>query len=117
VLQSYRKADAFLFPSRSDVFGLVLVEALGSGLPTISATAPGGVPDLCVAGHNCLLVDGHDAPRWAEQIDRLARDEALRRLLGSNGRRTILCRWTIEHAIDAFIAGLRLGLARSSQIG
>lgn len=41
ILDAYRQADLFLFPTRSDVFGLVLVEAMGAGLATIASTSPG----------------------------------------------------------------------------
>jgi glycosyltransferase involved in cell wall biosynthesis len=110
VLDCYREADAFLFPSRSDVFGLVLVEALGSGLATVTAAAPASTADLAVHEHNCLVVESHDPKVWAEAIPRLTEDGALRRRLAAAGRRTIIGRWTIEHSVDAWIAGLRLAL-------
>ena len=110
VLDCYREADAFLFPSRSDVFGLVLVEALGSGLATITAAAPASTADLAVDERNCLVVDSHDPKVWAEAIRRLAEDAALRRRLAAAGRRTVLGRWTIEHSVEAQIAGFRLAL-------
>jgi glycosyltransferase involved in cell wall biosynthesis len=110
VLECYSEADVFLFPSRSDVFGLALVEAMGSGLPTITAAAPGSVADLAVDGRNCSIVGSHDPRRWADGIRRLVADPALRDVLATSGRQTILRRWTIEHSVDAWIAGLRLGL-------
>jgi hypothetical protein len=114
VLDCYREADAFLFPSRSDVFGLVLVEALGSGLATITATAPASAADLTVHERNCLVVDNHDPRAWAEAIRRLTEDDPLRRRLAAAGRETVLGRWTIEHSVDAWIAGFRLALLRAS---
>jgi glycosyltransferase involved in cell wall biosynthesis len=111
VLHCYRDADAFLFPSsRADIFGLVLVEALGSGLATITAAAPGGTADLALHERNCLVVDRHDPPAWAEAIRRLVEDAPLRRRLAAAGRETVLGRWTIEHSVDAWIAGFRLAL-------
>jgi glycosyltransferase involved in cell wall biosynthesis len=110
VLACYHEADAFLFPSRSDVFGLVLVEALGSGLATITAAAPASVADLAVHEGNCLVVDGDDPKRWAEAISRLVQDAPLRRRLAASGRRTIQGRWTIEHSVEAQLAGFRLAL-------
>ena len=35
-------ADIFLFPSRYDIFGLVIVEAMGAGLATVVLRSPGG---------------------------------------------------------------------------
>jgi len=117
VLACYREADAFLFPSRSDVFGLVLVEALGSGLPTITSAAPAGVFDLAVGGRNCMVVDSPTPASWAEGIGELVMGPGLRATLGEMGRRTVLRRWTIEHSVDAWLAGLRLGALRRGQGG
>ena len=46
----YAESDVFLFPSRSDVFGLVLVEAMSRGLPSVVSSAVGAVPDVAVPG-------------------------------------------------------------------
>lgn len=114
VLECYREADIFLFPSRSDVFGLTLVEALGGGLATITAAAPGAVPDLAVDGHNCLIVEEHDPELWARAIRTLADDVVLRRTLAERGRQTVIRRWTMEHSVDAWLAGVRLGLLQAA---
>jgi len=110
VREAYRAADVVAFPTRFDIFGLVLVEALGSGRATIVSSAAGAVADLCVAQRNSLVVDGHDPQPWADAIRRLVVDAPLRAALGEAGRRTIAGRWTIDHAIDAMVAGLRLGV-------
>lgn len=110
VLDAYRAADLFLFPTRSDIFGLVLVEAMGAGLPTIASTAPGAIADLAVPDENCVLVDGEDPAAWAQAIRRLAGDPSRRAQLGDAARRTVLRRWTLAHETDAWMAGLRLGV-------
>jgi len=104
----YSESDVYLFPTRSDVFGLALQEAMASGLAVAVSSNPGAVADLCVPGRNCIVVDGHRPELWAEAIRTLVVDRNLRRSLASNARRTIESRWTIEHSADAFVAGLRL---------
>jgi glycosyltransferase involved in cell wall biosynthesis len=104
-----QEADVLLFPTRADVFGLVLVEAMGAGVAPIVARRAGAVDDLSVDGHNAIVIDSHDAQKWATAIDELAADRVLATELGFNARRTVEARWTIEHGVDAMIAGLRLG--------
>ena len=108
VQSTYGDADVFLFPSRFDVFGLVLVEAMAAGLTCIVSRVPGAVDDLCVAGRNAIIVDGHDPDRWAEAIRRVVRDPARSAGLGAVAAATIRQRWTLHHAADAMIAGFRL---------
>lgn len=113
VTQAYEEADVFLFPTRADVFGLVLAEAMGAGLATIVSAAAGAVPDLAVDGSTCIVVDDLRPESWAEAIKRLSEDEELRSRLGSRAREVIGQRWTIAHSADAFVAGLRLGMLSS----
>jgi glycosyltransferase involved in cell wall biosynthesis len=104
------RADIFLFPTRSDIFGLALVEAMGAGVCAAVSPAPGAVADLCIDRNNCVVVAGHKPERWANVIAELVTDGALRQTLGARARMTIRRRWTIEHAADAMVAGLRLGI-------
>jgi glycosyltransferase involved in cell wall biosynthesis len=106
----YRTADVFLFPSRRDVFGLVLVEAMGAGLPVAVSPEPGAVADLCADGVNSIVVPENCSENWASAIRRLVLDRELRFGLGRAAARTIANRWTIEHSADAWIAGIRLAL-------
>jgi glycosyltransferase involved in cell wall biosynthesis len=53
----YAAADVFVFPSRTDTFGLVLLEALASGLPVAALPIPGvaaviGTAPVCVLDHD-----------------------------------------------------------------
>jgi glycosyltransferase involved in cell wall biosynthesis len=99
--------DVFLFPSRYDVFGLALVEAMGAGLATAVSPMPGAVDDLCLTERNCLLVDG-EVEAWSDAIERLVQDSDLRERIGEAAARTIRGRWSIEHSADAMLAGFRL---------
>lgn len=103
------RADVFLFPSREEVFGLALVEAMQAGCAVVSSPVPGVVGDLCVDRHNAYLVSDHDPKSWALAISRLVSEPLLRAELGERANETVGARWTMEHSVDAFIAGLRLG--------
>ncbi len=52
--QYYAAADVFVFPSRTDTFGLVLLEALASGVPVAAFPVPGPLDVIDGSGAGCL---------------------------------------------------------------
>jgi glycosyltransferase involved in cell wall biosynthesis len=81
----YASADVFAFPSTSETFGNVILEALASGLPVVAFDSP-GVNERVLHDHNGLLVP----PRGdlAEALATMCRDAALRRRLSEAARRS-----------------------------
>ena len=77
--------DVFALPSRSDSFGLVLLEAWANGVPNVAYRA-GGIADVIRPGVDGLLVRCGDVRPLAEALARLHADAALRRQLGDAGR-------------------------------
>jgi glycosyltransferase involved in cell wall biosynthesis len=55
--QIYASADVFVFPSRTDTFGMVLLEALASGLPIAAYPAPGPIDVVATSGTGVLDAD------------------------------------------------------------
>jgi glycosyltransferase involved in cell wall biosynthesis len=53
----YAAADVFVFPSRTDTFGLVMLEALASGLPVAAYPVPGPLDVIDGASVGCLDTD------------------------------------------------------------
>jgi len=56
---AYASADAFVFPSRTETLGLVLLEAMAAGCPVVAANS-GGIPDIVTNGVNGYLFDPAD---------------------------------------------------------
>ena len=88
----YASADLFCFPSTTDTFGQVILEAGASGLPTV-ASAAGGASELVEHGETGLLVPPDDPRAFSAALGRLVGDPALRLRLGeaalaAAGRRT-----------------------------
>ena len=53
----YASADVFVFPSRTDTFGMVLIEALASGLPVAALPVPGPLDVIGTSGAGVLDMD------------------------------------------------------------
>jgi glycosyltransferase involved in cell wall biosynthesis len=51
---AFASADAFIFPSRTETLGLVLLEAMAAGCPVVAARS-GGIPDIVTDGVNGYL--------------------------------------------------------------
>jgi glycosyltransferase involved in cell wall biosynthesis len=104
------RADVFLFPTRFDVYGLALVEAMGSGAAAVTSPNAGVLSDLAVDGENCIVAPSLAPAEWTEILVQLAGNRALVRQLGENARKTVTGRWSLDHSADCVLAGLRLGL-------
>jgi len=85
----YALADAFVFPSHSDPWGLVVNEAMACGLPVIASDAAGCTADLVRENWNGRVVRGGEVAELASALEDLARDSAQRSLMGSRSRERI----------------------------
>jgi glycosyltransferase involved in cell wall biosynthesis len=82
---AYASSDIFLFPSETESFGNVTLEAMASGLPCICADATGS-RSLVLPGVTGLLAEPGCLPQFVGHIASLARDGALRRRMGVAAR-------------------------------
>lgn len=83
--RAYASADLFVFPSYTETFGNVTLEAMASGLPTICADATGS-RSLVVPGRTGFLAPPHDAELFAAHVERLVTDADLRRSMSEAAR-------------------------------
>lgn len=82
---AYASSDLFVFPSDSESFGNVTLEAMASGLPSVCADATGS-RSLVVPDQTGFLAPADDAEGFAQAITALIEDAALRRRLGDAAR-------------------------------
>ena len=112
--RAYASADIFLFASRTDTFGQVVIEAQASGLPVV-AVAEGGPLSLIEDGRTGRLCPP-DAESLAATVAELARFPELRRRLGEEAVASVGSR-TWEHALDQLAGGYRRALGAGALSG
>ncbi|NJK36581.1 MAG: glycosyltransferase [Oscillatoriales cyanobacterium RM2_1_1] len=83
---AYASADAFIFPSRTETLGLVLLEAMAAGTPLVAARS-GGIPDIVTDGVNGYLFDPTDEQGAVAATQKLLARPAEREMLRQNARR------------------------------
>jgi glycosyltransferase involved in cell wall biosynthesis len=80
----YRQADVFVLPTIGETYGIVLGEAMASGLPVV-ATNVGAIPEIVEDGVSGLLVPPNSPSALADALRMVARQPDLRRSMGERG--------------------------------
>ena len=80
-----RGVDLFVFPSRYEPFGLVVIEAMASGLPVITATTT-GASELVTPECGVVLSDSEDRKTLAQILNTLTNNPLLRNQMGKAAR-------------------------------
>ncbi|MFD0696923.1 glycosyltransferase family 4 protein [Paenibacillus sp. GCM10027628] len=93
--QFYASGDCFVCPSQGhEAFGLVNVEAMSSGIPTV-ASRNGGIPEIVQHGRNGLLVTKYRSPEaFAAQILVIAKNKERAKQLAKQARQDMLRRFS-----------------------
>lgn len=84
LIDLYRQATLFVFASKTETQGLVLVEAMMAGLPVVAVGAMGPL-DIVIPGETGMLVDEHE-DQFATACLTLLSDEVQRKRLGEAAR-------------------------------
>ncbi len=88
---AYASADIFVFPSTTDTFGNVIIEAQACGLPAVVSDL-GGPAELVQHGENGFITKAKDVPAFAAAIEKLATDPYLRARMGQHARQSVVDR-------------------------
>lgn len=87
--ECFRNADMFIFPTRRECFGLVILHAMAEKLPVI-ASIEGSIPEILKDGENGFLVNKNDDEQLAQRILQLAVAPQLRKVMGEANRQRFL---------------------------
>ncbi|MEZ4509976.1 MAG: glycosyltransferase family 4 protein, partial [Eubacteriales bacterium] len=91
----YRAADVFVLPTREDIWGLVVNEAMANALPVVTTDACGAGVEMIRDGENGFLIPSDSSELLAERILRLLSDDTLRERIAVATLETAK-RYTIE---------------------
>lgn len=92
LLDCYRSADAFVFASRTETQGLVLLEAMALCVPVVS-TAVMGTKDILEPGKGCLVAE-EDEDDFSTKVLQVLRDPETRNGLRREARNYALGEWS-----------------------
>lgn len=87
--RAYASSDVFVFPSETETFGNVTLEAMSSGVPAVCANATGSA-SLVRAGETGFLAPPRDVQAFVENVERLCTDHALRARMSAASREAAL---------------------------
>lgn len=112
--ERYAGADLFVLPSnaRAEAFGTVLLEAMASGLPSISTELGTGTSWVNRDGVTGRVVPPDDPEVLASAIRELLSDEALRERMGRAARARVCAEFALETMIDRIERAYRAALGR-----
>lgn len=88
-------SDIFAFPSYSEGFALVVLEAMAAGLPVIMSRV-GGLSEILEEGKNCFFIAPGDYEDLSEKIIFLLKNNRLRLKMGENNRLLVKDKFSLD---------------------
>jgi glycosyltransferase involved in cell wall biosynthesis len=108
----YHLGDVFLFASKSETQGMVILEAMAAGLPVV-AVRSSGIDDVVRQDHNGFKTP-EKQDQWCDRVQQLLEDDRLRQTLSENA-----LAFAADYSIESFASDVReiyaLTLARAAR--
>ena len=87
--EKYLDASFYLMTSRFEAFGMVLIEAMSSGLPCIAYDCPCGPRAIISQNQNGFLIENDNESHYVKAVETLIENTALRREMGKKAKLSI----------------------------
>ena len=106
--------DIYVAPSRSESFGVAVLEASACALPVV-VTNVGGLPEVVMADQSGLVVPSEDPDALRDALASLVASPSLRERLGRFGLERVRAQFEWGHCVDVMIDRLRSAAAQSAR--
>jgi glycosyltransferase involved in cell wall biosynthesis len=113
----YGLAEGFVIASVADQWGLVINEAMASGLPVLASSRCGAAVDLVIEGETGFLADPFDVASLANGLLKLATLPADARARMGRAGRDHIANWSPESFAAAFVRATKLAISRRKERG
>ena len=97
----YLASDVFAFPTREDIWGLVINEALAAGLPVVSTNRCMAALEMVKNSKNGYIVDVENEVQLADKINEILNDSELRKKMSENSLK-MAEKYTIDETAQVF---------------
>ena len=85
----FRASDAFLFPSKEDIYGHVINEAMSQGIPVISSTKVNSATKLIKDGINGYLLESLKGPKFVDSVQNVLKLKSFKACIDTAKQNTI----------------------------
>jgi glycosyltransferase involved in cell wall biosynthesis len=102
----FARTACFVFPSRYDIWGLVLVEAMAAGVPCISSIHAAATTDLVEDGVTGFAMDFAETEKVAARLDWILEHPDLSNEIGQNAERFIANNVTLQKSAAGFVRAI-----------
>jgi glycosyltransferase involved in cell wall biosynthesis len=109
----YALADVFVHASMTEQWGLVVNEAMASGLPILVSNRCGCAPDLVKDNVNGFTLDPFNVEEMANAMLKISAFQDVRLSAFGDASRVIIAEW----GPDRFASGMKTAVARALEIG
>lgn len=86
IKDKYREASIYAMTSRSEGFGMVLIEAMANGVPCISFNCPGGPKDIITDKVDGFLIENDNIESYTNHLTLLIENSQLRKEMGEKAK-------------------------------
>lgn len=89
IKDKYLESSIMLLTSRSEGFGMVLIEAMECGLPCVSFDCPSGPADIIKNDEDGFLINLEDVNAMTDKISLLIENKELRKTMGEHAKKNV----------------------------